>query len=377
MVGAFEQGPIRPPSEAGSLLIRVTRNCPWNKCAFCNVYKGKRFELREIEEIKQDILNAKRMAEEVKALSWRLGFAGRITQGVLTHVYNHYGGEYLGVALWLARGGETVFLQDANSLILKTPALVEILGFLKSEFPEVKRITTYARAKTLAQKKEEELLALRTAGLSRIHVGLETGYDPLLALMRKGVTAREQIEGGQKAKAAGISLSEYVILGLGGKRWSREHALATAAVLNAINPDFIRLRTLALKKNAPLYGMFCQGEFEPLPEDEVIKEERLFIENLNGITSMVVSDHAFNLLEEAEGKLPHEKGKMLAVIDAYLGLPERERLLFRLGRRASLCRSLAELRHPPLRSRLKAIFARLEQRNQVEETITALQAQFL
>ena len=171
----------------------------------------------------------------------------------------------------------------------------------------------------------EELRDLYQAGLSRIHIGLETGYDPLLEYIQKGVTAQEHIDAGRKVKESGISLSEYVVLGLGGKGMWREHALETAKVLNQIDPDFIRVRTLKVLKTMALYRKMEKGEFILLSDDEVVIEERLLIETLEGITSTFVSDHILNLLEEVEGKLPEEKGKMLAVIDRYLALPQEEK----------------------------------------------------
>lgn len=194
--------------------------------------------------------------------------------------------------------------------------------------------------------------------MSRIHVGMETGYDPLLAFIRKGVTAAEQIEGGKRIVASGISLSEYVMPGLGGTRWSKEHALETARVLNRINPDFIRLRSLQVRKGTALYEKMSEGTFDPLGEEDVVKEIRVFIEALDGIDSTVVSDHILNLLEEVEGKLPGDKEKMLGVIDRYLALPDEERFVFRLGRRKGLYRRLDDLADRGVYMRLQPLVAK-------------------
>ena len=248
----LELGPIRPPSEAYSLLIRVTRNCPWNRCKFCSLYKGQKFELRSVEEIKREITAARAIRDEIKALAWKSGYGDRVGE-VAAMVFNNPPSDaYRNVALWLYAGGENVFLQDANTLIMNTGELVEIIKFLKETFPGIERITSYARAKTAAKKSLEELTALREAGLSRLHIGLESGYDPLLNYMDKGVTAAEHIAGGKKVMASGISLSEYVILGLGGRKMWREHAVQSARVLSEINPDFIRVRTLSVNKRMPL-----------------------------------------------------------------------------------------------------------------------------
>lgn len=357
----FEQGPIRPPSEAQSLLIRVTRNCPWNRCAFCHTYRDTKFELRSVEEVKEDIRAAREIADEVRALSWKLGEGGRVGNETVNRIFHQgecYGDPFRSVAAWLYCGGESVFLQDANSLILKTKDLVEILNFIREKFPQVNRITSYCRSKTAEKKSVEEFKSLREAGLSRIHVGMETGYDPLLDFIRKGVTAAEQMEGGKRIVASGISLSEYVMPGLGGKRWTREHAVETARVLNMINPDFIRLRSLQVRRGTALYDKINEGTFEPLGEEDVVREIRVFIEALDGIGSTVVSDHILNLLEEVEGKLPDEKEKILGIIDRYLAMPDEDRLVFRLGRRKGIYRRLDDLADRDTYVRLQTVVAR-------------------
>ena len=157
---SFEQGPIRPPSEARSLLIRVTRNCTWGKCAFCGTYRNRKFSKRSVEEVKGDISAAKNIAKEIKALSWRLGQSGEVTQEVVQHIFNNsegYGDQFRSVAAWLYFGGETVFFQDANSIVVKTDDLVEILNFLRQEFPRVKRITSYARSKSISRERRSRI----------------------------------------------------------------------------------------------------------------------------------------------------------------------------------------------------------------------------
>ena len=359
----FEQGPIRPPSEAYSLLLRVTRNCPWNRCEFCQTYKKEKFSLRSVEEIKKDIDVVQEIVSELKNLSWRYGWGGEITDPLVNLILQdsqHFSDGFRSVAWWLYERGKNVFLQDGDNLILKVNQLVEILRYLKETFPSIERITTYARAKTVSKKKVEELQDLFRAGLSRIHIGLETGYDPLLQYIQKGVTAQEHIEAGRKIKESGISLSEYVVLGLGGKGMWREHAIETAKVLNQINPDFIRVRTLKVLKTMPLYQKIETKEFVLLSDDEIVEEERLLINDLDGITSTFVSDHILNLLEEVEGKLPEEKEKMLKRIDYYLALSKKEKDNFRLGRRAGLYRSLEDLHKPELRNQVEEAILQIE-----------------
>ncbi len=379
---AIEQGPIRPPSEAHSLLLRVTRNCSWNRCEFCHIYKGQRFSARTVAEVKQDIDNIREIVSEVKARAWNQGSGGKVTEAVAGSILNRpqlYPEGYRSVVLWIYTGMKNVFLQDANNLALKTKDLVEILRYLKEAFPTVSRITTYSRAKTVARKTVEELRELHDAGLSRIHVGLESGYDPLLALVQKGVTAKELIDAGQKVKQSGISLSEYIMPGLGGKSMWREHAVETAQVLNQINPDYIRVRTFKALTFMPIYRRIESGELQLLGDDEIVAEERLLIENLDGITSRFVSDHILNLLEELEGEFPEAKEKFLAVIDRYLAMPKAERENFRLGRRAGFYRCLDDMKKPELRTQVDRIIQRIEMENpgSIEQVISELMESFI
>lgn len=337
----FEQGPIRPPSEAESLFVRVTRNCPWNKCLFCHVYKGEKFSRRSVEEIKDDILAMEKAASRVESYALKLDSSGRITRDVLEYIY-HREPDLLQIAFWLYRGGKNVFLQDGDNLIMPADKLVEVLHFIKEQFPSVERITTYTRAKTAGKRSVEELAALKEAGLTRVHVGLETGYDPLLDFVRKGITAEEHIEAGLKIKEAGLSLSEYVILGLGGREMWKEHALETARVLSRIDPHFIRIRTLAMREDIPLLEKVHSGEFQPSNDDETVIEEKLLLENLSG-TGYLVSDHILNLLEDVEGDLAHDKPSMLGVVDSYLAMPTEERANFCLGRRLSIYRYMRDM----------------------------------
>jgi radical SAM superfamily enzyme YgiQ (UPF0313 family) len=382
MAYAFEQGPIRPPSEARSLLIRVTRNCPWNRCEFCNIYKGRTFSRRTFEEVKADIEAAKAIYDEIQALSWRMGMAGRVDDGVIQTLWSdprRYGESHRSIAVWMYFGARSVFLQDANSLILETEELVEILQFLKKLFPSIQRITSYARSSTLRRKSVEELKALREAGLNRIHVGMESGYDPLLRFMKKGVSAHGHVEAGRRVVEAGISLSEYMLLGLGGRRWWREHAVESARVINEINPHFIRIRTLTVRPGMPLNDKILSGEFQLQSEEEIVREERLFIENLDGITSEVASDHILNLLEEVEGRLPGDKERMLGVIDEYLGLSERDRLVYNLGRRGHAYRSVKDLADVALRRKVEAALDRFmeEHAQDLDSAFNQLRNEFI
>lgn len=361
MARSFEQGPIRPPSEAGSLLIRLSRNCPWNQCAFCRTYKQSRFEIRTVEEIRRDIDAMSDIAERLKQLSLREGEGGRVTERILRVVFDGHGLDdecHGAVALWLHGGGESVFLQDADSLVMKTEEVASILRHIRAVFPSVSRITTYCRSRTAARKSADELRSLREAGLDRIHVGMESGLDPLLQRIRKGATAAEHIAAGRKIKAAGISLCEYVIPGLGGRALSADHARETARVIHEIDPDFVRLRSLQVVPGTPLMGMVQQGDFSPLDDEEVVREIREFLSGLEGIQTTIVSDHILNLLEEIEGRLPGDKRKMLDVVDRYFALSAEERLVFRLGRRSGFYRRLSDLSDRSVYRELKEIVDR-------------------
>ncbi|MFC1995935.1 radical SAM protein, partial [Chloroflexota bacterium] len=336
------------------------------------------FRLRLVEEVKQDIKVAKTIQDEIKELSLNSGDGGGVKEAAAAVFNNPPNQAYQNVALWLYAGGECTFLQDANTLIMRTNDLVEVISFLKATLPTIKRVTSYARSKTAAKKTLEELAELHRAGLSRVHIGLESGYDPLLQYIDKGVTADEHIKGGRNIVASGISLCEYVVLGLGSKKMWREHAIQTARVLNEINPDFIRVRTLAVNSRMPLYAEIQNGNFIRATDEEIIAEERLLIEHLN-CHSNYVSDHVTNLIQEIEGKLPQDKEKMLASIDRFQSLSSQERANFRVGRRVGIYNHLDDLYDLPKHEAVEQIIHRLSQgSNEVsEEKIYALMEGFI
>jgi hypothetical protein len=375
----FEQGPIRPPSEAYSLLVRVTRNCPWNQCAFCPVYKGQKFSRRSVAEVEADVKAMAFWRQEADRESWRLGFGGALDERTLPAIYQrHADNPYLrGILLWLAGGGQTAFLQDADNFILDPEDLATMLRTLRAAFPQLRRVTTYGRSRTLAKRTAAELAMLREAGLSRVHVGLESGSDAVLALARKGVTAEQHIAAGRAVLAAGMELSEYVMPGLGGRARSQEHAVETARVLNAIDPDFIRVRSLGLSERMPLWERVAAGELELIDDEEQVEELRVFIAALDGIHSRLVSDHVLNLLPELEGKLPEDRATMLAVIARFQALPEPERLAFVVGRRLGLLETLADLDDPVQGPEARRALARLQEQGDVRRTIRELVSRFI
>jgi hypothetical protein len=355
----FEQGPIRPPNEAFSLLVRVTRNCSWNRCTFCPVYKGAKFSLRAIAEVKADISTMARLAERIAPL---MGPKGEVTDPLMELLRDEARNEAVQVVRFLAAGGETAFLQDANSLIMPVADLVEVLTHLRRTLPTIRRVTTYARAHTVTKRSLAELTQIRQAGLDRIHIGLESGSDDVLALMDKGATAERHISAGRVAKEAGLELSEYVMPGLGGRGLSDQHATETARVLRAIDPHFIRLRTLAIAHGSPLADQRDRGDFQPLDDVEVVQELRTMGAGRATMTSAVTSDHALNLLEEIEGQLPEDLPKMLAALDRFLSLDQHEQDLFIVGRRFGLLRRLADLDDPDAHQRAEVALAQFQQR---------------
>ncbi|MGD0918647.1 MAG: radical SAM protein [Thermodesulfobacteriota bacterium] len=290
----YEQGVIRPPSEASSLLIRVTRNCPWNQCLFCPAYKGVKFSKRAVEEVKGDIDN---MADELKGYS----------------------------------GVKTAFLQDADSLILPVNDLVVILNHLKEKFPEIDRITTYARARTLSHKSVEDLKRLKQAGLTRIHAGMESGSAKVLQMIKKGITPQEVVNGGRNVMEAGIELSEYIMPGIAGRTLSEEHAIETAGLLNLVRPHFIRVRTFAMHPQSPMQKMVREGTFVPLTDDEIIAEIRLLVNHLDSMHSYFsCNDFSLNLLMQVDGFLDEKKEVMLNELDAFLSMTKRQRQVYTL-----------------------------------------------
>jgi len=344
-------GPMGPIGEGEALILRATRNCPWNRCLFCPTYKEKRFELRKVEEIKRDINTVKRISELVEETSWKIGWAGRIGQEVITEVVQShpeiYGREpsdltpanYIArrtlsnVINWIWYGKRRVFLQDANSLIMRPYELVEVLDYLKTTFPSVGIVTSYARSKTCAQRTLEQLKELRKAGLSWLFVGIESGCDDVLRFMQKGVTAREHIEGGQRVMEAGINLAAFIMPGLAGKdeKLSERHISETIRVLNEIKQTEVRIRSLAILEDSPLYAKWQAGDFEAPTEDQMIDELKKVIENLN-FDCIFETLQMTNVLFNVRGRLSTGKKEMLAKIAQYKAMSLPERLRFRLNR---------------------------------------------
>ncbi len=357
----FEQGPIRPPSEAHSLLIRLTRNCPWNRCTFCPVYKGTSFSLRGVAHVKKDIDAVHRHVETLRKSADDTGHVPRQQIDRLTRNLDPEDTQaFVAAYHWFSLSGmKSVFLQDANSIVMKSRDLVEILTHLRRRFPSIQRVTTYARSQTIAHKKDADLKAIRDAGLDRLHVGLESGSDAVLEFVKKGATKDMHVQAGRKAKAAGFELSEYFMPGLGGRRLSQAHAVESADALNAVNPHFIRLRTLAIPPGSPLSDDLQSGRFQKCADIEVVKELLTFIEKLDGITSIVTSDHILNIFEDLQGTLPQDKEYMLDILRTFLAMTPERQGLYLLGRRLGVLSSLHDMQDAGAMARVEKRCRRL------------------
>ena len=263
----------RPPSEAYSLIVQVTYGCSHNTCAFCGMYKEKRFALRPLEEVLEDFRLARQYYRNV----------GRI------------------------------FLADGDALVRKVSDLVTILDTIRELFPECERVSSYASPTSLQIRTDEELQLLRDKGLTLLYMGLESGCDDVLKLMRKGHTSAEIVECGQKVKRNGIGLSVTAITGLGGPELMEAHAVDTAKALNAMNPEYIGILTLVVEDGTPLQDWVREGKFRLLTPAQVLQETKLMVENFDSPGSIFRMNHASNYLS-LKGTLNEDKEAMLSQI---------------------------------------------------------------
>ena len=265
----------RPPSEAYSLIVQVTYGCSHNTCVFCSMYKEKRFALRPLEEVLEDF---------------------RIARQTYRHV-------------------DKVFLADGDALVRKASELYTILDTIRELFPECERVTSYASPASIRIRTDEELQTLRAKGLTMVYMGLESGCDDVLKLMRKGRMSAEIIEMGQKVRRNGIALSVTAITGLGGPELLERHAIETAKAFNAMNPEYIGMLTLMVEPGTPLYDWVHDGSFQLLTQSQVLRETRLLVENLDSPGSVFRMNHASNYLA-LKGTLNQDREAMLRTIDA-------------------------------------------------------------
>ena len=265
----------RPPSEAYSLIVQVTYGCSHNTCAFCSMYKEKRFALRPLDEVLEDFHIARQ-------------------------TYRHV---------------DKVFLADGDALVRKASELYTILDTIRELFPECQRVTSYASPASIRIRTDEELQTLRAKGLTMVYMGLESGCDEVLKLMRKGHMSDEIVAMGQKVRRNGIALSVTAITGLGGPELLEQHAIETAKAFNAMNPEYIGMLTLMVEPGTPLYDWVRDGKFQLLTQPQVLRETRLLVEHLDSPGRVFRMNHASNYLV-LKGTLNQDKEVMLRTIDA-------------------------------------------------------------
>ena len=314
--------------------------------------------MRSVDEVKNDIDTISFILEE-------LAKKPVLTQQTVSDISskNNIDYRYIEQTLtWLHFGMNSLFLQDADSLTMRTDDILEILNHVKAKLPSINRVTTYARANTVSRKTLDELKALREAGLNRLHIGMESGSDAVLALLKKGVTSEKQIDAGRKAIEADIEVSLYFMPGCGGAVHLEDNALGSAKVINAIDPAFIRIRSVVPMPGTPLYQMMTDKQWIPSSERDKVRELRLLIENLENIRSNLISDHIMNLLEEVEGIFPNDKNEMLNTIDRFFAMDEGDQDNFIVGRRLGLYHVLSDMSKEiePVKARLIAQYGDLD-----------------
>lgn len=277
---SYSEPLFRPPSEARSLILQPTIGCSWNRCAFCEMYTAKKFSIRNIDEVKAEIRAMSEYRERVKK----------------------------------------VFLADGNAMALPYEYLLELMKEVRSVFPKLVRVSIYAIAKDLREKSDEQLKTLREAGLTLIYVGIESGDDEVLKMVNKGETMVSTIEGLQMAKKAGIKSSVMILNGLGGKKFSRQHAVNSAKVVNAVQPEFLSTLVLSYPYGIEHFKKRFGGDFEPCDIPGLLEELRLFLSHTDLEQTVFRSDHASNYLI-LKGILGREKERMLREIDEALSDP--------------------------------------------------------
>ena len=234
-----------------------------------------------------------------------------------------------------------------TSLILMKPEqTIRILQHIRKLFPTVERITSYGRSRTIARISDENLLEMANAGLNRIHIGMETASDRILGMVRKGASKDIHIKAGIKTREAGIELSEYVLTGIGGEEFWRDHAIETADAINQINPDFIRFRTLHILDKLNLFENSEEFAWQRPTDLTITKEILLFIEGLNKITSCVKSDHMYNLFQEIDGTLPQDKEMLMGVLQKFINMEPKKQVCFQLGKRLGHFMSISDMEIP-------------------------------
>ena len=269
---------FRPPSEADSFILRVTRGCAHNSCTYCNMYRGVKFEKLSDEQIMRQIAMAYSVDRD---------------------------------------GVRKVFLADGDALVLPTDRLLKILETLKKYFPNLERVASYSAPGDILRKSVEEMTQLRKAGLTLLYYGMESGDSQTLKDIRKGVNGEQSIEVGKRVRAAGMELSIMVILGIAGVEGSERHALATAHAINEIKPNYLSALCLMLYRGSELKAQFERGEFHPLPPYGLMEELKLMVEHMElpETEHMIFrSNHVSNYIRLA-ATLPKDKAQLLDDIE--------------------------------------------------------------
>jgi radical SAM superfamily enzyme YgiQ (UPF0313 family) len=272
----YEGTIIRPPSEAESLILQITVGCSHNRCTFCPTYKAQRFRIKTFQEIREDI-------DEAAQFGWAI---------------------------------ERVFLADGDALIVPQPRLMEIMEYLKEKLPRLRRVGIYANAKGVLKKTQDELRELKEAGLGIIYLGVESGDQVVLDRVKKGATYERLLQAGRMVKEAGIKLSVTVLLGIGGRERSREHAVATGRILTEMDPNYVGALSVMIVPGTPLYKEQAQGRFVLPTPFELIEELRMMIAHTD-MHGLFFSNHASNYLP-LKARMPKDKEGTLRLIDAVL-----------------------------------------------------------
>ena len=261
---------IRPPSESNSLIFQVTLGCTDNRCIFCPAYKEKQFKIKDLNQIEKEIVN-------------------------VSKVYPYT---------------RRIFLADGDAIAIPYEKLIKIFELILKHFPKLTRISIYGSIKSLDDKSVNDLIELKKRKLGTIYLGFETGDEEVYKFTKKHGTAEKNIETCLKVKEANITVNTTVILGLGGKKLSKQHAINTAKILNRAQPDQIAALTLMIAPNTTLYKLAKEKKFEELNKFEYLQELKLLIENMDNFRCLFFSNHASNYYQ-INSRFPKDKPSIL------------------------------------------------------------------
>ena len=350
----FEQGPIRPPSEAKSLFLRINRNCAWNRCAFCPVYQKEAFSLRPPAEVVADIRMLAecgkmiRAAEKDGPLLWDRLYPLQVAHPEMSPL------AFSNMYRWM--GGKTgrMFLQDASVFSTPFHDLAQILQEMKGLLAP-SEITAYAHARDVLQYNINELREIRALGLGQVHMGIESGHEKVLLEQKKGATRAEMIEAVRRCKDAGIRVCVYIMPGLGGVPLMEENARDTASAVEEMAPDMVRLRTFQLLPGTKIWDVYESGEFAPLGQIDTIREIALFLRSLDDVKTTIVSDHTVNILETIAGTWPKDREAIQKEVETFLQWDIDTQTAFIIGKRAGIVRYLKDLDRPKRKEKIDTL----------------------